>query len=78
LAEAHSAHFAQLQALPILVEDADIAWVLGAVLAVSRAHRLSAYGRCMSRVVAREGLAIATQDSRLQKAASGAGVTVLQ
>lgn len=79
LTEAQCARFAQLlQALPIVVEEADVVQILGAVLAVGRAHRLSAYDAAYLEVAARQGMALATQDSRLSKAAEGAGITVLQ
>lgn len=79
LSEAQAAHFAQLlQTLPILVEEADVARVLGPVLAVGRAHRLSAYDAAYLELAARHGLPLATQDARLRKAASNAGVAVLQ
>lgn len=79
LSEAQAAHFAQLlQTLPILVEEADVARVLGPVLAVGRAHRLSAYEAAYLELAARHGLPLATQDARLRKAASNAGVAVLQ
>ena len=79
LNEAQAAHFAQLlQTLPILVEEADVARVLGPVLAVGRSHRLSAYDAAYLELAARHGLPLATQDARLRKAASNAGVAVLQ
>jgi predicted nucleic acid-binding protein len=79
LNEAQTAHFAQLlQVLPILVEEADVARILGSVLAVGRAHRLSAYDAAYLELAARQGLPLATQDSRLRKAAGSAGVAVLQ
>jgi predicted nucleic acid-binding protein len=79
LNEAQAAHFAQLlQELPILVEEADVARFLGPVLAVGRAHRLSAYDAAYLELAARQGLPLATQDSRLRKAAGSAGVAVLQ
>ena len=77
--EAQAAHFAQLlQTLPILVEEADVARILGPVLAVGRAHRLSAYDAAYLELAARHGLPLATRDTRLRKAASNAGVAVLQ
>ncbi len=79
LKEAQSAHFAQLlQELPILIEEADVARILSAVLAVARAHRLSAYDAAYLELAARQGLPLATQDDRLRKAAGNAGVALLQ
>jgi len=79
LSEAQSAHFAQLlQALPIIVEDPDTTRILGPILAVGRAHRLSAYDAAYLELAARQGLPIATQDGLLRKAAGNAGVTLLQ
>jgi predicted nucleic acid-binding protein len=79
LNEAQAAHFAELlQVLPILVQEADVQRILGPVLAVGRAHRLSAYDASYLELAARQGLPLATQDGRLRKAAGTAGVTVLQ
>ena len=79
LTEAETARFAELlQVLPILVEEADVERILGPVLAVGRAHRLSAYDAAYLELAARQGLPLATQDSRLRKAASKAGVALLQ
>jgi predicted nucleic acid-binding protein len=79
LNEAQTAHFAQLlQTLPILVEEVDVGRILGPVLAVGRAHRLSAYDAAYLELAARQGLPLATQDTRLRKAAGSAGVAVLQ
>jgi predicted nucleic acid-binding protein len=78
LNEAQTAHFAQLlQGLPILVEDADATRILGPVLAVGRAHRLTAYDAAYLELAARQGLPLATQDNRLMKAAANAGVGLL-
>jgi predicted nucleic acid-binding protein len=78
LTEAQSTHFAQLlRALPIVVEEADVVRILSAVLAVGRAHRLSAYDAAYLELAARQGLELATQDSRLRKAAERAGVSLL-
>jgi predicted nucleic acid-binding protein len=79
LNEAQTAHFGQLlQALPILVEGADVARILGPVLGVGRAHRLTAYDAAYLELAARQGLPLATQDSQLRKAAGNAGVALLQ
>ena len=79
LTEAQAAHFAQLlQGLPILVEEADVARTLGPILAVGRAHRVSAYDAAYLELAARQGLPLATQDSRLRKAAGNAGVALLR
>lgn len=79
LTEAQTARFAQLlHELPVEVEGADIARILGAVLSVGRAHRLSAYDAAYLELATRRGLALATQDNRLRKAAAAAGVTIFQ
>jgi predicted nucleic acid-binding protein len=68
LSEAQTAHFAQLlEVLPILVEEAEVARTLGPVLAVWRAHRLSAYDAADLELAARQGLPLATQDRRLRR-----------
>jgi predicted nucleic acid-binding protein len=79
LNEAQTAHFAQLlQALPIMVEEADLGRTLGPVLAIGRAHRLSAYDAAYLELAARQGFPLATQDSRLRKAAGNTGVALIQ
>lgn len=79
LTEAQTARFAQLlHELPVEVEGADIAHILGAVLSVGRAHRLSAYDAAYLELATRRGLALATQDNRLRKAAAAAGVTIFR
>ena len=79
LSEAQSAHFAQLlEMLPLRVEDVDVVRSLGPVLAVGRAHQLSAYDAAYLELAARQGLPLATADSRLRKAAEGAGVAILR
>jgi predicted nucleic acid-binding protein len=78
LNEAQTAHFAQLlRELPILVEEVDIERILGPVLSVGRAHRLSSYDAAYLELAARQGLPLATQDARLRKAAGSAGVAIL-
>lgn len=78
LTQAQSAHFGQLlEMLPILVEDVSVVRSLGPVLAVGRAQHLSAYDAAYLELAARQGLTLATQGSRLRKAAEGVGVAVL-
>lgn len=79
MTEAQTAHFASvLQSLPILVEDIDVARVLGSVLAVGRSHALSAYDAAYLELAARRGTPLATQDTRLRTAARNASVPILQ
>ncbi len=79
LTEAQTTHFAELlQALPILVEASDMTRALGLVLAIGRAHGLSAYDAAYLELAARLALPLATQDTRLRRAAIEAGVTILE
>jgi predicted nucleic acid-binding protein len=76
LTEAKSARFvALLGQLPIHVDSATVE--MGAVLAAGRRHELTAYDAAYLVLAEREGVALATTDTRLCSAAKGAGVAVI-
>ncbi len=66
-----------LQSLPITIDEDGIARVLGAVLALAREHTLSSYDASYLELAMRQGLPLATQDTRLRAAATRAGVPLL-
>lgn len=77
LSEAQSTVFWEtLQALPIAVDDRPPMVTAQAVVALGRAHQLSAYDAAYLELAVREGLPVATLDQRLVASAqaSGAGV----
>lgn len=75
LTEAQSEAFLELlQALGIGVEPATFAWALSDTLQVARRYRLSSYDASYLELALREGLALATLDEDLHKAAGKAGV----
>lgn len=66
-----------LGSLPIAIERQSRAVAFGAVLALAHEHNLSAYDAAYLELAMREGLPLATRDTRLRTAAASAGVTVL-
>ncbi len=66
-----------LSGLSITVDDRTSSVALGSVLGLSREQGLSAYDASYLELAAREGLPLATQDSRLQAAAERIGVEIL-
>jgi predicted nucleic acid-binding protein len=78
LSEAQTTRFIGLLGeLPIEVDEFDLDTAFGPVLAIARAHRLSAYDAAYLELAARRGLPIATLDSALVEAAPAAGVPLL-
>jgi predicted nucleic acid-binding protein len=76
LTESQSARFVALLAqLPILVDTASVD--MGAVLAAGRHHALTAYNAAYLVLAQREGVPLATLDSKLRAAAQAVGVAVL-
>lgn len=63
-------------ALPIVIE-ADDGTILKRLASVAREHRVSAYDACYLELAHREGLPLATLDSRLTKAAKRTGIPLL-
>lgn len=75
---AQAAQFmALLQTLAITIEAGAAMETLGSVMAVGRRCNLSAYDASYLELAMRQGLPLATQDSRLRAAATGAGVPLL-
>ncbi len=64
--------------LPIMVDNPLVPRDLGPVLALARAHDLSSYDATYIELAAREGLPLATQDSRLQSTAKRVGVRLVR
>jgi predicted nucleic acid-binding protein len=78
LSEAQTIRFIGLLGeLPIEVEESDLDTAFGPVLAIARAHRLSAYDAAYLELAARRGLPLATLDSALVEAAPAVGVPLL-
>lgn len=64
-------------ALPIMVDNPLLPRDLGPVLNLARAHDLSIYDAAYIELAAREGLPLATQDSRLRAIAKRVGVRLV-
>ena len=76
LTESQSARFvALLGQLPIHVDSASVD--MGAVLATGRRHALTAYDAAYLVLAEREGVALATVDTKLRSAAQAVGVTLI-
>lgn len=79
LTEAQSSRFVGLLGeLPIEVAAVTVASAFGPALAMARAHRLSAYDAAYLELAAREGVRLATLDEALSRAATEAGVHLLE
>ena len=75
LTEAQSEAFLELlQALGIGADPATFTWALSDTLQLARRYRLSSYDASYLELALREGLALATLDEDLHKAAGKAGV----
>lgn len=71
-----SARFLELlQSLPIFVEEVSLPRATGAVLSLARELDLSVYDASYLELAMRSGVALATHDQALAKAADAAGVT---
>ncbi len=66
-----------LQTLAITIEAGGAMETLGSVVAIGRRHNLSAYDASYLELAMRQGLPLATQDTRLRAAATRAGVPLL-
>jgi len=70
-----SARFLELvKSLPIFIEEVSLPRATGAVLSVARELELSAYDAAYLELAMRTGVALATNDRQLAKAAETAGV----
>lgn len=75
---ADSARFVDLiGSLPIEVEFPTLGQVFGGVMDTARAYSLSSYDASYLELAMRHGLPLATQDTRLSRAATHAGVLLL-
>jgi predicted nucleic acid-binding protein len=66
-----------LQSLPIEVEVVDLRLALGEVAEIARSLELTAYDAAYLALAARRGLALASVDDRLRRAATTAGVPLI-
>lgn len=63
-----------LLSLPVQVEPVDLRLALGEVAEIARSLELTAYDAAYLALAARRGLALATVDDRLRRAAASSGV----
>ena len=76
--EARTSRFiALLDALPIRVDATTSQHALSGILTLAREQRLSAYDAAYLELAMREGVALATQDKGLRRAAEACGVGLL-
>lgn len=68
----------RLRLLPIAIEHRPAAWLAQQILPLARTYQLSAYDAAYLELAVREGLPLATLDEDLCRAASAAGVALLQ
>ena len=68
----------RLRLLPIAIEHRPAAWLAQQILPLARTCQLSAYDAAYLELAVREGLPLATLDEDLRRAASAAGVALVQ
>ncbi len=79
LTAAQTARFVHdLKLLPITVDDGAVAGAWGPILALGRAHNLTAYDAAYLELATRLGVSLATQDARLRAAAGDVGVPLIR
>jgi predicted nucleic acid-binding protein len=66
-----------LGSLPITIDADTIATAFGPVLTLARAHSLSTYDAAYLELAMRQGVPLATLDTRLRAAASSVGVSLI-
>lgn len=66
-----------LRNLPIVVEDVVTIGATGSLFAAARAHGLSIYDTCYLDLAVREGLELATLDTKMLRAANAVGVPLV-
>ncbi len=76
-AEAQAAFLERLRQLPIAIEHRPAAWLAQQILPLARTYSLSAYDAAYLELAIREELPLATLDDDLRRAASAAGVTLV-
>ena len=67
-----------LRSVPVSVDEAPTLTWSDAVLALMRAHRLTAYDATYLELAVRRGLPLATRDKALRQAATAVGVALLE
>lgn len=67
----------RLDQLDLVIDQLDDGEVMGRILPLARAHRLTVYDALYLEVAERRGLPLASLDKPLRKAASDVGVTLL-
>ena len=69
---------ANLDGLPITIDDQTATRALGDVLMLARTHRLSAYDAAYLELALRTGCPLASLDGPLNKAAAGLGIALFE
>jgi predicted nucleic acid-binding protein len=67
----------RLRLLPIEIDHRPAAWLAQQILPLARTYRVSAYDAAYLELAIREGLPLATLDDELRRAASAAGVALV-
>ncbi len=76
-AAAQAEFLERLRLLPIEIERRPAAWLAQQILPLTRTYRLSAYDAAYLELAIRDGLPLATLDDELRRAASAAGVALV-
>jgi predicted nucleic acid-binding protein len=76
-AAAQAVFLERLRQLPIAIEHRPAAWLAQQILPLARTYNLSAYDAAYLELAIREELPLATLDDDLRRAASAAGVTLV-
>ena len=76
-AAAQATFLERLRQLPIAIEHRPATWLAQQILPLARTYRLSAYDAAYLELEIREGLPLATLDDDLRRAASAAGVALV-
>ena len=76
-AAAQAEFLERLRLLPIEIERRPAVWLAQQILPLARTYRLSAYDAAYLELAIREGLPLATLDEELRRAASAAGVALV-
>lgn len=76
-AAAQVAFLERLRLLPVAIEHRPAAWLAQQILPLARTYQLGAYDAAYLELAIREGLPLATLDEDLRRAASAAGVPLV-